>query len=83
MEILLSTARVRDLIYKGDIELLRNTIESSSVEGMRLFDQSLYQLFMDKKISEETAIFYADRPTDLKLQVQSQTQQVFTKKSKY
>jgi len=78
MEILLSTARVRDLICKGDIELLHNTIESSSVEGMQLFDQSLYQLFMDKKISEETAIFYADRPSDLKLRVRLQTKQMFT-----
>lgn len=70
-EILLSTARVRDLIHKGEIELVRHAIESSTGEGMQLFDQSLYNLFKAGRISEETAIRLSDRPTDLKLLIRS------------
>jgi twitching motility protein PilU len=72
LEILLTTARVRDLIGKGDIELLRHTIEESTMEGMQLFDQALLKMFQEGRISEDTAIRYADRPTDLKLQIRSQ-----------
>ncbi len=72
LEILLTTARVRDLIGKGDIELLHHTIEESNMEGMQLFDQALLKMFQEGRISEDTAIRYADRPTDLKLQIRSQ-----------
>lgn len=80
LEILLSTARVRDLIHKGDIDLLRYTIKSSSPDGMRLFDYSLYLLFKQEKINEETAIRFADSPTDLKLLIMAKEEQMFTRK---
>ncbi len=70
-EILLSTARVRELVQRGDIELLANTIASSSMEGMKLFDQSIYDLYKENIITEETAITYADRSTDLLLRIRS------------
>ncbi|MFQ6612730.1 MAG: PilT/PilU family type 4a pilus ATPase [Fidelibacterota bacterium] len=78
MELLLTTARVRDLIGKGDIELLRHTIEESTTDGMQLFDQALLKLFQEGRISEDTAIRYADRPTDLKLQIRSQEKHTTT-----
>ncbi|MCH8011320.1 MAG: PilT/PilU family type 4a pilus ATPase [Candidatus Marinimicrobia bacterium] len=80
LEILLASARVRDLIHKGEIELLRHTIESSTVEGMQLFDQSLYKLFKEGIIDQETAIRCSDRPTDLKLEIRSKEEQIFTQK---
>ena len=80
LEILVSTARVRDLIHKGEFHLLRYTIKSSTSEGMELFDQSLYHLFKEEKISEETAIRFADSPTDLKLLIMSKEEQMFTQK---
>ncbi len=80
LEILLSTARVKDLIHKGDIERLRHTIESSNVAGMQSFDQHLYSLFNEGKISEETAIQFSDRPTNLKLLIRSKEETVLYKK---
>lgn len=80
MEVMLSTARIRDLIHKGEIQLLRHTIESSTNEGMQLFDQSLYHFYKKEHISEETAIQYSDRPNDLKLKIRSKEVQMFTQK---
>lgn len=80
LEILLSTARVRDLIHKGEIDLLRHTIESSTGDGMQLFDQSLYTLYKEGVITEEAAILCSDRPTDLKLRIRSKAEQLYTEK---
>ena len=76
LEILLSSARVKDLIHKGEIDLLRHAIESSTTEGMCLFDQSLYRLFRKKIIAEETAIRFSDRPGDLKMLIRSKEEKV-------
>jgi twitching motility protein PilU len=69
LEILLDSARIRDLIHNGEIEMIRSTIESSTQEGMMTFDQSLYQKHMDGVITMEDAIRYADRPNDLRLRI--------------
>jgi len=71
LEILVSTARVRDLIQKGSVELLPQAVRSGASESMQLFDQALYKLYKDKKISEMTAVDAADHPTDLKLMISS------------
>ena len=72
LEIMLSSARIRDLIHKGSFHLLRQTISGGHSEGMQLFDQALYKLYQEDKIDEELAIEFADQPTDLKLMIASQ-----------
>jgi twitching motility protein PilU len=72
IELLLASSRVRDLIHRGDIEVLRSAIEASSHEGMQTFDQALYKLYADGQIRFEDAIRFADRPNDLKLKIQSE-----------
>ena len=71
LEILISTARIRDLIQKGSNDLIQQAIRSGASENMQLFDQALYKLYKEKKISEYTAIDSADYPTDLKLMISS------------
>ncbi len=80
LEILLASGRVRDLIHKGELELLRHTMESSTTEGMQLFDQALYSLFKAGVISEDVAIQYADRPNDLRLKIMAKAEQLFKQK---
>lgn len=82
MELLLDSARIRDLIHNGEIEMIRSTIEASTHEGMMTFDQSLYQKHMDGLISMEDAIRFADRPNDLRLKIKlnSQTNDLDDKK---
>jgi len=69
LEVMLTTARIRDLIQKAGFQHLRQTIAAGRGEGMQLFDQALFKLYSEKRISEALAIEYADQPTDLRLQI--------------
>lgn len=78
LEILISTGRIKDLIQKGSIDLISQTIRSGTSEGMQLFDQALFKLYKEKKISEFVALDFADHPTDLKLMISSSEQRQST-----
>jgi twitching motility protein PilU len=69
MEILIATPRVRDLLRKGDVTELKPTMENGTREGMQTFDQSLYQLIQEDRITEEQGLAYAESPGDLKLKL--------------
>ncbi len=45
---------------------------------MQLFDQALFKLYKEKKISEFVALDFADHPTDLKLMISSSEQRQST-----
>lgn len=67
LEILLPTARIRDLLKKGNVEGLRGAIAEGGRDGMTTFDQSLARLLKSGRIDKDRAISFADNPTDLKL----------------
>jgi twitching motility protein PilU len=69
VEILLDTARVKDLIHKQEITLLRDAMAEGIREGMQTFDQSIYELYKKGKISLENALAFADSPGDLRLKI--------------
>jgi twitching motility protein PilU len=68
-EILLDSPRVKDLIMKGEIYLLRETMASSVHEGMQTFDQHIFDLYMEGKIDYQRAIAYADSANDVRLRI--------------
>ncbi len=45
IEILLDSPSVKDLILKGDITLLKETMAASYFEGMQTFDQHIFDLY--------------------------------------
>jgi twitching motility protein PilU len=71
-EILLDTPRVKDLILKKQVEMLKETMSSGTLEGMCTFDQSLFNLYREGKISYENAIAYADSANDLRLRIMAE-----------
>ena len=71
-EILLDSPRVKDLILKKEVGLLKETMAKGTQEGMLTFDQSLYNLFKEGKISYENALAYADSANDLRLRLRSE-----------
>ncbi len=71
LEILLPSARVKDLIKKGAIHLLPRALEFSKAEGMQTFDQCLYQLYVDGIITPEIAVDYSDHKTDLTMKIKA------------
>jgi twitching motility protein PilU len=69
IEILLDTPRVKDLVLKGEIGLLKETMALGYQEGMQTFDQHIYDLYVSGKISYDNALAYADSPNDLRLRI--------------
>jgi twitching motility protein PilU len=69
VEILLATPLVKDTIRKGDIAELKNIMKQSGHHGMITFDQCLYGLYKDGKISYDDALRYADSSNEVRLAV--------------
>ncbi|MCG9583987.1 PilT/PilU family type 4a pilus ATPase [Vibrio tubiashii] len=71
-EVLLNSPRVSDLIRRGELHELKATMAKSKEVGMQTFDQALYQLVVEDKISEEDAMHSADSANDLRLMLKTQ-----------
>lgn len=69
IEMLLATSRVRDLIRRGDFSELVEVMEKDTHAGMCTMDQSLYLLYANGKITEETALDYAESRSNMRLQM--------------
>ena len=54
---------------KKRIDLLKEAMAEGAHEGMMTFDQSLYNLYRQGRISYENAIAYADSANDLRLKI--------------
>jgi len=73
IEILINTPRIADLILKGDISAIKETMEAGEQHGMRTFDQALFQLWQNGKISELEALRNADSVNNLRLKMKMAT----------
>lgn len=69
IEILLGSARVRELIKKGEVDAIKEAMAGSINDGMQTFDQALFELFRKGHISLAEALENADSVTDLKLKI--------------
>ncbi|MGF1697345.1 PilT/PilU family type 4a pilus ATPase [Vibrio lamellibrachiae] len=76
-EVLLNSPRISDLIRRGDLHELKATMGKSKEIGMQTFDQALYQLVIDDKISEQDAMHSADSANDLRLMLKTQRGESF------
>jgi len=69
MEILIQSAYISSLIEKREIEEIKEAIEKSREEGMQTFDQSLYDLYKQGKITKELALQHADSSNNLSIKI--------------
>ncbi len=60
-EILRNNLRIKDLIVNGETEekTIYNVLASSETYGMTTFDQYIHRLFMEGKVTQETAMLVA------------------------
>ena len=77
IEILLDSPRVKDLIHKAEIPELKEAMEKSTNIGMQTFDQALFTLFKDGKISYETALKNADSANNLRIRIKLEEEGAF------
>ena len=70
VEVMITSARIKELVGKGETGELKEVIEASRQDGMQTFDQCLYKLVSIGMVTEEHAFRAADSPGDLKLRLQ-------------
>ena len=69
MEILMDTPRIKDLIKRGEVDILKDAMEQGVQEGCQTFDQALFVLYKEGKISLEQALINADSANNLRLKI--------------
>ena len=69
MEVLINTPTIADLIYRGEVGLLKDAMARPNDVGMQTFDQSIVKLYMDGLIEYQDAIRAADSQNDLRLSI--------------
>ena len=69
VEIMLNTPLMADLIFKGEVHEMKSLMAKSNVQGMITFDQALFNLYEQRKITFEDALRNADSVNDLRLRI--------------
>jgi twitching motility protein PilU len=69
VEVLLNTPYVADLIQKGKVDYVKDAMEQGTEAGMKTFDQALFELYKEGKISKDEAIKNADSRNNVSLQI--------------
>jgi twitching motility protein PilU len=65
VEVLLNTRHISELIEKGEINEIKEALEKSMAPGSQTFEQALFKLFMDGKITQDEAMANADSATNM------------------
>ncbi len=69
VEVMLNSPLIADLIFKGDVHEIKEIMKKSRELGMQTFDQALFDLFEEGRISYEDALRNADSVNDLRLMI--------------
>lgn len=69
IEILINTPRMADLIFKGEVAEMKALMKSAQDQGMKTFDQALFELYEAEQISYQDALRNADSMNDLRLNI--------------
>jgi twitching motility protein PilT len=67
LEILFNTSTVKKLIEENRLDKLSAAIETGTEDGMLSFNQALFQLVKDEKISQKEALSKATNPQALEM----------------
>src|SRR5256712_11832347 len=65
VEVLLNTRNISELIEKGEISEIKEALEKSLAPGSQTFEQALFKLFMEGKITQDEAMANADSATNM------------------
>jgi twitching motility protein PilU len=69
IEIMLNSPLIADLIFKGEVNMIKEVMSKSRELGMETFDGALFKLYEEGKISYEEALKNADSVNDLRLRI--------------
>ncbi len=74
IEVMLNTPLMADMIFKGEVHEMKDLIAKSNEAGMQTFDQALFDLYENKKISFEEALRNADSVNDIRLRIKLESE---------
>lgn len=69
VELVLGTPHIRGIIQRDELPELKGAVERALESGMQSFDQSLYKLLEEGRVSVADALKFADSRTDLALKI--------------
>ena len=69
VEVLLNSPLISDLIFKGEIHGIKEIMKKSKELGMQTFDQALFNLYEEGRISYEDALRFADSTNEVRLNI--------------
>jgi twitching motility protein PilU len=64
-EVLLNTRNISELIERGEISEIKEALEKSLAPGSQTFEQALFKLFMDGRITQDEAMANADSASNM------------------
>jgi twitching motility protein PilU len=65
VEVLLNTRHIAELIEKGEIGEIKEALEKSMAPGSQTFEQALFKLFIQGKITQDEAMANADSASNM------------------
>ena len=65
VEVLINTRHIAELIEKGEIGEIKDALEKSMSPGSQTFEQALFKLFIEGKITQDEAMANADSATNM------------------
>lgn len=74
LEVLLDSPYVTELLYKGAVGEIKETMARGTNDGMVTFDQALFELYDKGRIEYEEAIRQADSRNELRLDIKLRSQ---------
>jgi len=69
IEVMLNSPLISDLIFKGEVQEIKEIMKKSRELGMQTFDQALFDHYEGGRITYEDALRNADSINDLRLQI--------------
>ncbi len=69
VEILINSPLMAELIRKGEIHKMKDLMKQSVNQGMKTFDQALFELYQAGEITYEDALRHADSANEVRLRI--------------
>jgi twitching motility protein PilU len=69
VEVMVVTPHVAELVLKGDLDEIKEAMATSGAKGMQTFDDALYRLYREGRITLDEALLNADSKTNLEAKI--------------
>ncbi len=69
VEVMINTPLAADLIHKGEVHALKELMKKSGEQGMKTFDQALYELYSEGAITGDEALRNADSTNEVRMMI--------------